>query len=138
MLAKMRNMGEACTPANRSLVHAGVADVFADKLAERMGALLVGCGPGHFSPPTVLAGVAPDARANDTEHGRSSSLHTRDLGAIRASERLEHGMVGANSGLVSDPAAPFGGVKASGFGHEAGVEGIEEYLETTYVQLPGS
>lgn len=206
MLAKMRNMGEACTSANRFLVHADVADAFADKLAERMGALVVGrgqddgvdvgpligpdavdsvaalvdeavaagadlrcggergAGPGHFYPPTVLTGVAPDARinheeifgpvapittfadeddavarANDTEHGLSSYLYTRDLGrAIRVSERLEHGMVGVNSGLVSNPAAPFGGVKASGYGREGGFEGIEEYLETTYVQLPGS
>ncbi len=206
MLAKMRNMGEACTSANRFLVHADVAEAFADKLTERMAALVVGrgqddgvdvgpligpdavddvaglveeaveagatlrCGgergegPGYFYSPTVLTGVAADARinhaeifgpvapittftdedealarANDTEHGLSSYLYTRDLSrAIRVSERLEHGMVGVNSGLVSNPAAPFGGVKASGFGREGGFEGIEEYLETTYVQLPGA
>ncbi|WP_300400257.1 NAD-dependent succinate-semialdehyde dehydrogenase [uncultured Nocardioides sp.] len=204
MTAKMRNMGEACTAANRFLVHESVAEEFAEKLAARMGALTVGRGqdegvdvgplieekavesvsqlvtdavhdgarlltggtvpdgPGFFYPPTVLLGVPADsainaeeifgpvapittfetedeavARANDTEYGLASYVYTRDLSrTIRMAERLEYGMVGINTGLISNPAAPFGGVKASGFGREGGFEGIEEYLETTYVALP--
>lgn len=204
MTAKMRNMGEACTAANRFLVHASVAEEFAEKLAARMGALTLGRGqddgvdvgplieekavesvsqlvtdavhdgarlltggtvpdgPGFFYPPTVLLGVPADsainaeeifgpvapittfetedeavARANDTEYGLASYVYTRDLSrTIRMAERLEYGMVGINTGLISNPAAPFGGVKASGFGREGGFEGIEEYLETTYVALP--
>jgi succinate-semialdehyde dehydrogenase/glutarate-semialdehyde dehydrogenase len=204
MVAKMRNMGEACTAANRFLVEEPVAEEFATRLAERMSALKVGRGqddavdvgplidekavasvgelvgqavsagarvvtggsapdgPGYFFAPTVLADVPPDAevnrqeifgpvapittfsaedeavaRANETENGLTAYVYTRDLArTIRLSEALEFGMVGVNSGLVSNPAAPFGGVKASGFGREGGFEGIEEYLDTTYVQLP--
>jgi succinate-semialdehyde dehydrogenase/glutarate-semialdehyde dehydrogenase len=204
MVAKMRNMGEACTAANRFLVHESVAEDFARKLGERMGALTVGRGqddgvdvgplinadavqsvgelvtdavhdgatlvtggsapngPGWFYEPTVLLGVPPEAqvnkveifgpvapittftteeeavaRANATEYGLSSYVYTRDLArTIRLAEALEFGMVGVNTGLVSNPAAPFGGVKSSGFGREGGFEGIEEYLETTYVALP--
>jgi succinate-semialdehyde dehydrogenase/glutarate-semialdehyde dehydrogenase len=204
MIAKMRNMGEACTSANRFLVHESVAEEFANKLGERMAALKVGpgqeegvdvgplidadavesvsglvtdavhdgatlvCGgspvdgPGYFYPPTVLVGVPADARingveifgpvapittftdeadavaqANGTEYGLVSYVYTRDLQrTIRLSESLDFGMVGVNTGLVSNPAAPFGGVKASGFGREGGFEGIEEYLDTTYISLP--
>ncbi|GAW49795.1 MULTISPECIES: NAD-dependent succinate-semialdehyde dehydrogenase [unclassified Nocardioides] len=204
MVAKMRNMGEACTAANRFLVHTSVAQEFGEKLGKRMAALTVGRGqdagvdvgplidekavesvsqlvtdaihdgatvvtggtapdgPGYFYPPTVLldvpAGssinteeifgpVAPittfdseaDAirQANDTEYGLASYAYTRDLSrTIRLAEGLEFGMVGINTGLISNPAAPFGGVKQSGFGREGGFEGIEEYLETTYVALP--
>ena len=204
MVAKMRNMGEACTAANRFLVHRSVAQEFADKLGKRMAGLTVGrgqddgvdvgplideravesvgqlvtgavhdgatvvCGgdvpdgAGYFYSPTVLldvpAGsaintqeifgpVAPittfdseaDAvrMANDTEYGLASYVYTRDLSrTIRLAEALEFGMVGVNTGLISNPAAPFGGVKSSGFGREGGFEGIEEYLETTYVALP--
>ena len=76
------------------------------------------------------------AMANDTEYGLSSYVYTRDLQrTIRLAEALDFGMVGVNTGLVSNPAAPFGGVKASGFGREGGFEGIEEYLDTTYVAL---
>ncbi|MFS3128365.1 NAD-dependent succinate-semialdehyde dehydrogenase [Nocardioides sp. Bht2] len=200
MIAKMRNMGEACTAANRFLVHADVAEEFTAKLAARMGGLRVGRGQedgvdvgplidahavesvqqlvadavaggarlvvggepdGNFFPPTVLADVAPEARvvreeifgpvapistfrteqeavdaANNTEYGLSAYLWTRDLDrTLRLVESLDFGMVGVNTGLVSNPAAPFGGVKASGFGREGGFEGIEEYLDTTYVGI---
>jgi succinate-semialdehyde dehydrogenase / glutarate-semialdehyde dehydrogenase len=204
MIAKMRNMGEACTAANRFLVHASVAQEFGEKLGKRMGGLTLGRGqddgvdvgplidekavesvsqlvtdavhdgakvvvggsapggPGFFFPPTVLLDVPPDSeinvqeifgpvapittfeteeqairQANDTEYGLASYVYTRDLArTIRVAESLEFGMVGFNTGLISNPAAPFGGVKASGFGREGGFEGIEEYLETTYVSLP--
>ena len=204
MIAKMRNMGEACTAANRFLVHADVAEEFGEKLGARMGALVVGRGqdegvdvgplidqnavdsvtqlvtdavhdgarvvtggepgdgPGYFYPPTVLVDVPAEAeivrqeifgpvapittfteeaeairQANDTEYGLASYVYTRDLGrTIRVAESLQFGMIGINSGLLSNPAAPFGGVKASGFGREGSFEGIEEYLDTTYVALP--
>lgn len=203
MLAKMRNMGEACTAANRFIVHESVAEQFSSRLAERMGALVVGHGTdpgvdvgplvdassrdkvgelvddavdrgakvlvggcaverrGYFYQPTVLSGVTPDARvlaeeifgpvapittfgsddealalANATEYGLVAYAFTRDLDrALRVCERLETGMVGINQGIVSNPAAPFGGVKHSGFGREGGPEGIEEYLETKYVGI---
>ncbi|HXQ47548.1 MAG TPA: aldehyde dehydrogenase family protein, partial [Caulobacteraceae bacterium] len=118
-------------------------------------------GPGFFFEPTVLADVPPDARllaeevfgpvapiatfasdaqaladANRTEYGLVAYLYTRDLQrAFRMSEAIETGMVGLNQGIVSNPAAPFGGVKQSGFGREGGFEGIDEYLETKYVAL---
>ncbi len=201
MLAKMRNIGEACTSANRFLVHTSVAEEFSARLAERMGALTVGDGteegvdvgplitdkaragvhdlvedavsagaravvggtipdgPGHFYPPTVLVDVPASARllreeifgpvapvstfedeadavarANDTDYGLVAYVFTRDHARVlRVSEALEFGMVGINTGIVSNPAAPFGGVKHSGFGREGGFEGIEEYLETKYV-----
>ena len=166
MIAKMRNMGEACTAANRFLVHESVADEFAEKLGMRMGALVVGGkpgdSPGTFYPPTVLVDVPAESeivrqeifgpvapittfanedeaidRANDTEYGLASYVYTRDLArTIRVAERLQFGMVGINSGLISNAAAPFGGVKASGFGREGSFEGIDEYLDTTYVALP--
>ncbi|CAI9401645.1 NAD-dependent succinate-semialdehyde dehydrogenase [Nocardioides sp. T2.26MG-1] len=118
-------------------------------------------GPGYFYPPTVLAGVRADmaivreeifgpvapvivfdddaeavSSANSTEYGLVAFVFTRDLDrALRLSEQLESGMVGINTGVVSNPAAPFGGVKASGLGREGGAEGIEEYLETVYVGI---
>ncbi len=118
-------------------------------------------GPGFFYPPTVLDNVqrgsailseevfgpvAPImtfrdedeaiALANDTEYGLSSYVYTRDLQrTIRLAESLDFGMVGVNRGVISDPAAPFGGVKQSGFGREGGTEGIEEYLDTKYIAL---
>jgi succinate-semialdehyde dehydrogenase / glutarate-semialdehyde dehydrogenase len=203
MLAKMRNVGEACTAANRFHVHESVAEEFARGLTERMGALRVGrgiepatdvgplideaqrekveelvtdavdrgasaliggkrvAGPGYFFAPTVLAGVPEDARllreeifgpvapiatfsseeqalaaANLTEYGLVAYVYTRDLQrAFRVCEGLETGMVGLNQGVVSNAAAPFGGVKQSGFGREGGFEGIGEYLETKYVAM---
>ena len=203
MIAKMRNIGEACTAANRFHVHEAVRDEFTEKLAEKMGAMKVGRGTedgvevgplidatqrdkvaelvedatgkgadvvvggsrgdgaGYFYEPTVLGGVSGDARllkeeifgpvapvigfsdeeqavaaANDTEFGLVSYLYTSDVKrAFRVCEALETGMIGLNQGLVSNPAAPFGGVKASGFGREGGAEGIHEYLEVKYVAM---
>ena len=202
MLAKMRNIGEACTAANRFLVHASVVDTFGEKLASRMGALSLGHGlsgadvgplidakaqanvvrlvaeaveggarvltggaapegAGWFFQPTVLAGVPAHAeitrteifgpvavisafntedeavqRSNAPPLGLTAYLYTRDLArALRVVDRLEVGMVGLNRGLVSNPAAPFGGVKASGLGREGGPEGIEEYLSTKYAAI---
>jgi len=203
MIAKMRNIGEACTAANRFHVVGSAADEFAEKLAARMSALKLGRGTedgvdvgplidadqrakvqelvddavgkgakcvvggsaregrGYFYEPTVLANVPDDAAllkeeifgpvapvksfdseeeaiaaANDTEYGLVAYVYTRDLKrALRVCEALEYGMVGLNQGMVSNPAAPFGGIKASGFGREGGYEGIEEYLETKYVAV---
>jgi succinate-semialdehyde dehydrogenase/glutarate-semialdehyde dehydrogenase len=118
-------------------------------------------GAGYFYQPTVLADVPDDAEllreeifgpvapvkgfadedeaiaaANDTEYGLVAYVFTRDLKrALRVVERLETGMVGLNQGIVSNAAAPFGGIKQSGFGREGGPEGIEEYLETKYVAI---
>jgi succinate-semialdehyde dehydrogenase/glutarate-semialdehyde dehydrogenase len=203
MLAKMRNVGEACTAANRFHVHESLADEFARRMAERMGALKVGRGSdpdtdvgplidedqrtkvaelvddarqrgarvllggepvgerGYFYAPTVLADVPDDARlldeeifgpvapvatfssdeqaieaANRTEYGLVAYVYTHDLDrAFSVCEAIETGMIGLNQGVVSNPAAPFGGVKQSGFGREGGFEGINEYLETKYVAL---
>jgi succinate-semialdehyde dehydrogenase/glutarate-semialdehyde dehydrogenase len=203
MLAKMRNVGEACTSANRFFVDAAVAGDFAAGLAARMGALRVGRGtdagtdvgplidarqrekvadlvadavgrganlltggesvdgPGYFYRPTVLAEVPPDSRllaeeifgpvapivsfsseaealerANATDYGLVAYVYTRDLArALRCAEQLETGMIGLNQGVVSNAAAPFGGVKQSGFGREGGAEGIGEYLSVKYVGI---
>ena len=203
VIAKMRNMGEACTAANRFHVADRVADEFAEKLAARLGSMKVGRGTedgvqvgplidatqrdkvaelvrdaigkgaqavvggtardgaGYFYEPTVLAGVGGDAKllreeifgpvapvigfdeeeaavaaANATEYGLVAYVYTSDIKrAFRVVEVLETGMVGLNQGLVSNAAAPFGGVKASGFGREGGHEGIGEYLETKYVAM---
>ncbi len=203
VLAKMRNIGEACTAANRFFVHESVADEFSTKLAARMGAMTVGkgtkkgvevgplitqkaragvhelvedavgrgatvltggspvAGRGNFYEPTVLTDVPEGARclteeifgpvapictfsdeadavarANSTEYGLVGYVFTRDNARVlRVAEALEFGMVGVNTGIVSNPAAPFGGVKQSGFGREGGFEGIEEYLEVKYVGI---
>jgi succinate-semialdehyde dehydrogenase / glutarate-semialdehyde dehydrogenase len=239
LIAKLRNVGEACTAANRFHVHESLAGEFAKRMAERMRRLKVGrgtepnvdigpliddrqrkiveelvqdavqkgakllcggeslAGPAHsgtssdigvsasgtgvsapetgpsasaagspatggyFFAPTVLDGVPADARilreevfgpvapvstfsteeqaieaANATEYGLVAYIYTRDLArTLRVSEAIEAGMVGVNQGVVSNPAAPFGGVKQSGFGREGGFEGIGEYLETKYVAL---
>ena len=118
-------------------------------------------GPGNFYPATVLVGVPAGARilkeevfgpvapivgfdteeqgiaaANDTEYGLAAYIWTKSLDrALRVAEALEAGMVGVNRGVISDPAAPFGGVKESGFGREGGYEGIEEYLDIKYIAL---
>ncbi|CAM3733998.1 NAD-dependent succinate-semialdehyde dehydrogenase [Smaragdicoccus niigatensis] len=202
--AKMRNMGEACTAANRIHVDNAVRSEFTEKLTARMAPLRVGsgvekhsqvgplitekqratvtalvadavtkgatvrcggepiAGAGYFYPPTVLDGVTVDARilteevfgpvaaitgfdgeaagiaaANATDYGLAAYIYTQDLSrALRVAEAVEAGMVGVNRGIISDVAAPFGGVKQSGLGREAGSEGIEEYLETKYIALP--
>jgi succinate-semialdehyde dehydrogenase/glutarate-semialdehyde dehydrogenase len=203
VIAKMRNIGEACTAANRFHVVDRVADEFTTKLAEKLGSMKVGRGveedvkvgplidgdqrgkvaelvedatskgaqvvvggrerdgAGYFYEPTVLGGVSGDSRmlkeeifgpvapvvgfddedaaiaaANDTEYGLVAYVYTRDIKrAFRVVEKLQTGMVGLNQGMVSNAAAPFGGVKASGFGREGGPEGIEEYLEIKYVAM---
>ena len=204
MAAKMRNLGEAWTAANRFHVDNAVRAEFTDKLTARMAALTLGpgyeegvqvgplitdkqrnsvaelvsdavdrgatvtCGgtngdgEGYFYQPTVLADVPTDARllreeifgpvaaivgfdgedagiaaANDTEYGLAAYIYTQNLSrALRVAEAVEAGMVGVNRGIISDVAAPFGGVKESGLGREAGSEGIEEYLEIKYIALP--
>ena len=141
---------------------AGIAEKVDESVAAGAVALLGGSRldrPGYFYPATVLtdvprtSAVALDeifgpvapiitvrdeddavALANSTEMGLSGYVFTGDLArGLRVSERLEVGMVGLNRGLVSDPAAPFGGVKESGIGREGGYEGIDEYLDTQYV-----
>jgi len=141
-----------------------VADLVSDAVSRGATVALGGVapgGPGYFYPATVLADVPADARilaeevfgpvapiagfdtveqavaaANHTEYGLAAYIYTRSLDrALRVSEALESGMVGVNRGVISDPAAPFGGVKESGFGREGGTEGIEEYLETKYIAL---
>ena len=201
MVAKMRNLGEACTAANRIYLHEDVEAEFVDKFVAKMAALKMGNGhekdvdvgplvnadtrdkvaafvddavkkgaeiklggrtpegPGFFYPPTVLTNVPHDAdcicdeifgpvaaiqtfsneadvvaRANDTEYGLVAYLYTNDLKrGLKVSEQLEYGMIGLNRGLVSDPAAPFGGVKQSGLGREGGKEGMMEFMETQYI-----
>lgn len=204
MAAKMRNMGEACTAANRMYVHSDIAGTFSERLAERMSALRVGnglesstqVGPlidaagrakvqhlvddalergaraltggrlpqgrGYFYPPTVLADVSMESElmttevfgpvapiipfddedemvghANDTDWGLVGYVFTQDIDrAFDLAERLEVGMVGVNTGVVSNPAAPFGGVKQSGLGREGGKVGIDEFLEYKYLSVP--
>jgi succinate-semialdehyde dehydrogenase/glutarate-semialdehyde dehydrogenase len=141
-----------------------VAELVADAVARGARVLTGGSvaeGNGYFYPPTVLADVPLDARlqkeeifgpvapltafddedeavrmANDTEYGLVAYLFTQDFNrALRVSENLESGMVGLNQGIVSNPAAPFGGVKQSGLGREGGSVGIDEYLEIKYVAV---
>jgi succinate-semialdehyde dehydrogenase / glutarate-semialdehyde dehydrogenase len=204
MLAKLRNIGQACTAANRFIVHESIADEFAQKMATQMhqmplgrgldpetkigpvinekarenllrlvnttvaegGGILTGgkagSGAGYFFEPTVLVDVKPGSTilqeeifgpvapivrfktedeairlANDTVYGLVSYAYTQDLKrGLRLVEKLDTGMTGLNTGLVSNAAAPFGGVKQSGLGREGGLEGINEYLETKYVMIP--
>jgi succinate-semialdehyde dehydrogenase/glutarate-semialdehyde dehydrogenase len=201
VLAKMRNLGEACTAANRIYVHEDVEVPFVESYIQKMAALKMGNGllpgidvgplvnaetrdkvayfvddavekgakvklggarpngPGFYYPPTVLTQV-PDsaaclsdeifgpvaaiqtftnedeviARANNTEFGLAAYLYTKDMRrGLGLSERLDFGMIGLNRGLVSDPAAPFGGTKQSGLGREGGKEGMLEFQETHYI-----
>ena len=93
-----------------------------------------------FGPVAPVKGFTDEDAAikwaNDTEFGLVAYMYTRDMSrAFRVMEKLDYGMVGVNQGMVSNPAAPFGGVKHSGFGREGGYEGIEEYLETKYCAL---
>ena len=204
LAAKFRNTGQACTAANRFLVHEDVADEFTRRVTERVAAMRVGRGtedgvaigplidaravdkahrlvtdavergatlrtgghpvdgPGTFSAPTVLTDVQPGsailddeifgpvlairtfrsedeavAAANDTEYGLVGYAFTEDPArGQRLMERLETGMLGLNTGVVSNASAPFGGVKQSGLGREGGGEGIAEYLETMYTLTP--
>ena len=201
MLAKMRNLGEACTAANRIYVHSSIAQAFTEKFTSAMAELKIGngleagidvgplvnsdtrnkvdafvqdavakgakvelggvlpTGKGFFYPPTVLSGVPETAdcvgdeifgpvaalqvfndqedvirRANDTEYGLVAYVFSEDMKrALQVCERLDYGMVGLNRGLVSDPAAPFGGTKQSGLGREGGHEGMHEFMETQYI-----
>ena len=203
VIAKMRNIGQACTAANRFIVHESLVDQFSERMAVALSDLRIGpgidpgvqVGPlvdaaavakvsslvdeavgrgatvltggktvgdrGHFYAPTVLTNVPTEASifteeifgpvapvfsfgsdddgiamANSTEYGLVAYAFTESLRtAITVAERLETGMVGINQGVVSNPAAPFGGVKASGLGREGGLEGIDEYLETKYVGI---
>ena len=201
MGAKMRNIGEACTAANRFIVHESVADEFAKKFAAKIGELKLGngldegvtCGPliekkaldnvtslvddavekgataliggkpgegeGYFYSPTVLTNVSRDARvaqeeifgpvapiltfsteaeaieiANDTEFGLASYVYTETSDRMwRLADGLEFGLMGYNAGVISNAAAPFGGVKQSGMGREGGAEGIAEYTSLQYI-----
>ena len=141
-----------------------VADLVEDAVGKGAKALVGGSavdGAGYFYEPTVLGDVPSDANllreeifgpvapvasfeseedavaaANNTEYGLVAYVYTSNLKrALRVCEGLETGMVGLNQGMVSNPAAPFGGVKQSGFGREGGYEGIEEYLETKYIAV---
>ncbi|MES2867226.1 MULTISPECIES: NAD-dependent succinate-semialdehyde dehydrogenase [Microbacterium] len=204
MLAKFRNIGQACTAANRFIVHADVAEEFARRVAERVQAMKIGRGTedgvtigplidadavskaselvedavgrgasllagghaidgeGTFFEPTVITDVAKGSDilreeifgpvlaiatftdeaegvrlANDTEYGLVSYVFTEDLArGHRMIDALETGMMGLNVGVVSNAAAPFGGVKQSGVGREGGLEGIHEYLSTKYTLIP--
>jgi succinate-semialdehyde dehydrogenase/glutarate-semialdehyde dehydrogenase len=204
LLAKFRNIGQACTAANRFIVHEKVADEFGRRLAERVKAFRIGRGTeegvtigpliddkavakvgslvddavgrgatlltggsavegrGSFYEPTVLADVQQGsdilseeifgpvvsiirftdeadavAKANATEYGLVGYVFTQDLArGQRLIDSIDTGMMGLNTGVVSNAAAPFGGVKQSGLGREGGFEGIHEYLETKYVLTP--
>ncbi|WP_420897642.1 NAD-dependent succinate-semialdehyde dehydrogenase [Cryobacterium tagatosivorans] len=202
--AKFRNIGQACTAANRFVVHASIAEEFARRVTERVNDFTVGRGTedgvtigplinddavqkahtlvqdavrrgasvltggsaiegvGTFYQPTVISGVKAGSDilreeifgpvlsiipfededdavriANDTEFGLISYVFTKDLArGQRMIERLQTGMMGLNLGVISNAAAPFGGVKQSGLGREGGFEGIHEYLSTKYTLTP--
>ena len=204
MLAKFRNVGEACTAANRFFVQEGIADAFTAALTAKVDEFRIGRGteegttmgpliddravdkaarlvddavargarlvtggqrvdrPGTYYAPTVLDDVQPGSDiltteifgpvvsitrftteeegirlANDTEFGLIAYAYTSDFArGQRLAERLETGMLGLNTGVVSNAAFPFGGVKSSGLGREGSHEGIEEYLESVYVLTP--
>lgn len=203
MGAKMRNIGEACTAANRFLVHESVAEEFSEKLVAEFKKLKLGngmdegvtCGPliepkaldsvsglvddaaekgatiltggkraggdGYFYEPTVISNVSRETRvsqeeifgpvapiitfsteeealeiANDTEYGLASYVFTEDSDRLwRVADGLEFGLMGFNAGIISNAAAPFGGVKQSGLGREGGAEGIAEYTTVQYLGI---
>jgi len=203
MGAKMRNIGEACTAANRFLVHESVAEEFSEKLVAEFEKLNLGngmdegitCGPlveskalesiaalvddaaekgatiatggkrgdgaGYFYEPTVITNVSRETRvaqeeifgpvapiitfsteeealeiANDTEYGLASYVFTENSDRLwRIADGLEFGLMGFNAGVISNAAAPFGGVKQSGMGREGGAEGIEEYTSVQYLGI---
>ncbi|MFT4233500.1 MAG: NAD-dependent succinate-semialdehyde dehydrogenase [Microbacterium sp.] len=204
LAAKFRNIGQACTAANRFIVQQSIADEFASRITDRVKAMRIGRGteegvtigplidedavakadelvtdatgrgatlltggakldgPGTFFEPTVVANVQAGSAilreeifgpvlaiatfeteddavrlANDTEYGLVSYVYTQDLArGHRMIDRLETGMMGLNAGVVSNAAAPFGGVKQSGIGREGGTEGIHEYVSTKYTLIP--
>jgi len=204
MLAKFRNIGQACTAANRIIVHESVADEFARRVGEKVAAMKIGRGaeegndigalidedavtntarlvadavatgarvvtggevidgPGNFFQPTVIDGLSQQAAimreeifgpvlgiirfkteeeaveiANNTEYGLVSYVFTENIHrGHRMIDKLETGMMGLNTGLVSNAAAPFGGIKQSGLGREGGFEGIQEFLSSKYTLLP--
>ncbi|HIY84935.1 MAG TPA: NAD-dependent succinate-semialdehyde dehydrogenase [Candidatus Yaniella excrementavium] len=203
MAAKLRNMGEACTAANRILVHEDVAEEFNTKFAEAMRARKVGRGTeadvnvgpiidenaredvhglvteaveagaevvtggkkvdgdGYFYEPTILSvledspilaqeifgPVAPVVQfkdedhairlANASEYGLAAYMYTTDHNrALRVADQIEFGLIGFNAGVISNAAAPFGGVKQSGMGREGGTEGIAEYTSVQYIGMP--
>ena len=206
MDAKFRNIGQACTAANRFIVHESRVDEFARRVTERVAALKIGAGtdpgveigplveqsavdkvaslvqdavdrgaqvttgghqldrPGYFYAPTVLVNVPSDAdivreeifgpvlaitsfrdedqavaMANDTEYGLASYVFTESLArGHRMIDKIDAGMMGLNAGVMSNAAAPFGGLKQSGTGREGGVEGIHEFLEVKYTYLPAA
>ncbi|WP_144874207.1 NAD-dependent succinate-semialdehyde dehydrogenase [Microbacterium sp. 1.5R] len=206
LAAKFRNIGQACTAANRFIVHQDVADEFAKRVTDRVNAMKIGRGTeegvaigplidedavakagelvddavgrgatllaggkalegtGTYYEPTVLTDVVPGSAilreeifgpvlaistftteeeavrlANDTEYGLVSYVFTENLQrGQRMIDGLETGMMGLNVGVVSNAAAPFGGVKQSGVGREGGFEGIHEYLSTKYTLIPVS
>ncbi|MBD8053763.1 NAD-dependent succinate-semialdehyde dehydrogenase [Rhodococcus ruber] len=154
------DLGPLITARQRATVDTLVRDAVERGARVRTGGQIPD-GPGTFYPPTVLDEVPADARllreeifgpvaaitvfdtedeavaaANDTEYGLAAYFYTRDLNrAMRVAGALKTGMVGVNRGVISDVAAPFGGVKESGFGREGAAEGIEEYLDTKYIAL---
>lgn len=204
LAAKFRNIGQACTGANRFIVHESVADEFSQKVSEKVKEMKIGrgtddgvligplidfkavekCkalvedavsrgasittggkaieGSGSFFEPTVIANVQPGSEiiheeifgpvlsiitfksedeaitlANDTEFGLASYVYTSDLArGHRLIDRLEAGMMGLNTGVMSNASAPFGGIKMSGLGREGGAEGIFEYLSPKYTMMP--
>lgn len=206
LAAKFRNIGQACTAANRFIVHKDVAAEFGRRVTERVNAMKIGRGTedgvvigplidadavakaselvddavrrgatllaggnvvegsGTFYEPTVLTDVVAGSDilreeifgpvlaiatfttedeavrlANDTEYGLVSYVFTENLHrGQRMIDKLETGMMGLNVGVVSNAAAPFGGVKQSGVGREGGFEGIHEYLSTKYTLIPVS
>lgn len=204
LAAKFRNTGQACTGANRFIVHESVAEEFSSKVSQKVTEMKIGrgteegvligplidfkavekCkalvddavargasvttggnaiqGPGSFFEPTVITNVQPGSDiireeifgpvlcittfgdeaeaiklANDTEFGLAAYVYTRDLArGHRLIEKLEVGMMGVNTGVMSNASAPFGGIKMSGLGREGGFEGIFEYLSPKYTMIP--